>query len=45
MSHKNDIELAAEDIRSASRAIGKITGIIEVDEILGVIFSKFCIGK
>ena len=39
------IELAAEDIRLAARAIGKITGRIEVDEILDKIFSSFCIGK
>lgn len=40
-----DIELAAEDIRLACRAIGKITGQVEVDEILDKIFSSFCIGK
>lgn len=40
-----DIELAAEDIRLACRAIGKITGRVEIDEILDKIFSSFCIGK
>lgn len=40
-----EIELAAEDIRLACRAIGKITGSVEVDEILDKIFSSFCIGK
>ncbi len=40
-----EIELAAEDIRLASRALGKITGRIEVDEILDKIFGSFCIGK
>ena len=40
-----EIELAAEDIRLACRAIGKITGQVEVDEILDKIFSSFCIGK
>ncbi len=39
------IELAAEDIRLAARGIGKITGHIEVDEILDKIFGSFCIGK
>ena len=39
------IELAAEDIRLAARNIGKITGHIEVDEILDKIFGSFCIGK
>ena len=40
-----EIELSAEDIRLATREIGKITGFIEVDEILDKIFSSFCIGK
>jgi len=40
-----EIELSAEDLRLAARALGKITGYIEVDEILDKIFSSFCIGK
>ncbi len=40
-----EIELSAEDIRLASREIGKITGFIDVDEILDKIFGSFCIGK
>ena len=40
-----ELELSAEDIRLACRAIGKITGRVEVDEILDKIFSSFCIGK
>jgi tRNA modification GTPase len=40
-----EIELSAEDIRLAAREIGKITGRIEVDEVLDKIFSSFCIGK
>ena len=39
------IELVAEDIRLAVRGIGKITGRVEVDEILDKIFGSFCIGK
>lgn len=42
--HK-EIELSAEDIRLAARGLGKITGQIEVDEILDKIFGTFCIGK
>ena len=38
-------ELTAEDIRLAARALGKITGRIEVNEILDKIFGDFCIGK
>ncbi len=40
-----NIELAGEDLRIASSEIGRITGKIGVDDILDVIFSKFCIGK
>ncbi|MBP7189702.1 MAG: tRNA uridine-5-carboxymethylaminomethyl(34) synthesis GTPase MnmE [Rickettsiaceae bacterium] len=42
---RGDIVLAAEDIRIAIRQLSLLTGRIEVDEILGEIFSKFCIGK
>lgn len=40
-----NIELAAEDLRMSAREIGKIIGRVEVDDILEVIFSRFCIGK
>lgn len=38
-------ELAAEDLRLAVRAIGRITGKIDVEDLLDVIFRDFCIGK
>ncbi len=38
-------DLLAEDIRGALHYLGAITGEITTDEILGTIFSKFCIGK
>ena len=38
-------ELAAEDLRLAVRAIGRITGRVGVEDILDVIFRDFCIGK
>lgn len=41
----NDLELRAEDLRLASESLGRITGDIEVEELLDVIFSEFCIGK
>lgn len=40
-----ETELAAEDVRMASRALGKITGQVGVEELLDVIFKDFCIGK
>ncbi len=39
------IELAGEHLRRAMYEIGKITGLVKVDEILDIIFSSFCIGK
>jgi tRNA modification GTPase len=38
-------ELVAEDLRLAARALGRITGRVDVEEILDVIFRDFCIGK
>lgn len=38
-------ELAAEDLRLAARALGRITGRIDVEEVLDVVFRDFCIGK
>jgi len=38
-------ELAAEDLRLAQNELGKITGQITSDDLLGEIFSNFCVGK
>jgi tRNA modification GTPase len=38
-------ELVAEDLRLAARALGRITGRVDVEDILDVIFADFCIGK
>ena len=38
-------ELAAEDLRLATRALGRITGAVDVEDLLDVIFRDFCIGK
>ena len=40
-----DIVLAAAELRTALRQIGKITGKITSEEILDVVFRDFCIGK
>ena len=39
------LELAAEDLRMATRHLGSIVGKVDVEEILGSIFKDFCIGK
>jgi tRNA modification GTPase len=39
------LELRAENLRIASDAIGKLVGRVDVEDILGVIFSEFCVGK
>ena len=41
----HEVALAAEDLRLAMRALGRITGTVRIDELLDVIFRDFCIGK
>ncbi len=38
-------ELLAEDLRMAQQSLGEITGEFTPDDLLGRIFSSFCIGK
>jgi tRNA modification GTPase len=38
-------ELAAEDVRLAARALERVTGRVGAEEVLGRVFSSFCIGK
>jgi tRNA U34 5-carboxymethylaminomethyl modifying GTPase MnmE/TrmE len=38
-------EIIAEELRLASRALGRLTGKVDVEDILDVIFRDFCIGK
>lgn len=40
-----DIVLGAEELRYAAQAVGKISGLIDVEDILDVVFRDFCIGK
>jgi tRNA modification GTPase len=43
--HSADPELAAIDLRDALDALGEIPGRVDTEDLLGVIFSRFCIGK
>ena len=38
-------EMSAEDIRMALRQLGSIIGVVGVEDVLGAVFSEFCIGK
>ncbi|MBX3673160.1 MAG: tRNA uridine-5-carboxymethylaminomethyl(34) synthesis GTPase MnmE [Burkholderiales bacterium] len=44
-AHMQAFELFAEDLRLAQAALGRITGEVTADDLLGQIFSRFCIGK
>jgi tRNA modification GTPase len=45
MATTEALELKAEELRSAAFAIGRIVGMSDTEELLGEIFSRFCIGK
>lgn len=45
LTSSNSAELAAEDLRQAQQTLGEITGAFTTDDLLGRIFSDFCIGK
>ncbi|KAI9512724.1 tRNA modification GTPase TrmE, partial [Russula earlei] len=40
-----DVVLGAEELRYAAQAVGKISGLVDAEDVLDVIFSQFCIGK
>ena len=42
---EDGLELRAEELRRAADSFGRIAGTIDVEDVLGVIFSEFCIGK
>ncbi|MGL4540993.1 MAG: tRNA uridine-5-carboxymethylaminomethyl(34) synthesis GTPase MnmE [Polymorphobacter sp.] len=41
----DDDVLCAESLRLAGRALGRITGAVEVEDLLDAIFARFCVGK
>ena len=42
---EKDLACITEELRYAAQAIGRITGRIDVEDVLDVIFKEFCIGK
>ncbi|WP_072396003.1 tRNA uridine-5-carboxymethylaminomethyl(34) synthesis GTPase MnmE [Hyphomicrobium sp. CS1GBMeth3] len=42
---RDEVELRAEDLRRAADALGRITGRVDVEDVLDHIFGRFCIGK
>ena len=42
---EGNIDIFAEEIRLSLREVSKITGKVDIEEILGIIFNDFCIGK
>jgi len=45
MIQRPELELRAEELRKAADVLGKVTGRVDVDDMLDVIFREFCIGK
>jgi len=45
VQHSVSAELAAEELRAAVHALGRITGRVDVEDVLDRVFSNFCIGK
>jgi tRNA modification GTPase len=44
-AHESELELAAEELRSAAIELGRVTGNIDIEDVLEKIFKEFCIGK
>jgi tRNA modification GTPase len=44
-SQRLALEVVAEELRLAQQALASITGEFTADDLLGEIFSRFCIGK
>jgi tRNA modification GTPase len=40
-----DVELRAEDLRRAAQSLGRLVGVIGVEDVLDQVFGRFCIGK
>ena len=42
---QDQLEILAENVRLALRSVGRITGYVDIEEVLDLVFSEFCIGK
>ena len=40
-----DVEVIVEELRSAANSLARITGHVDVEDLLDIIFKDFCIGK
>ena len=45
LANAEEVELAAEDVRLAARALARVTGRIDPEDVLDRVFASFCIGK
>jgi tRNA modification GTPase len=45
LSAEKDLEFIAEDLRSATHALGRIIGAVDIEDVLDAVFARFCIGK
>jgi tRNA modification GTPase len=45
LSDLTEAELAAESVRLAARALARVTGRLDTEDVLDRVFSSFCIGK
>lgn len=45
LANAEEVELAAEDVRLAARALAQVTGRVDPEDVLDRVFSTFCIGK
>jgi len=41
----SQVPSAAEELRAAAHALGRLLGLVDVEDILDVVFREFCIGK
>ena len=44
-AYEAGLELGAEELRGAMVCMGRLTGAVGVEDLLGIIFSEFCVGK